>query len=116
MLETTSTAAAPAGVTGLPLRNDEVLGGDVIVKVVLLTVILLAGAYLVLRLYARRLGGMTAKSRDILDCESSLALSARTKAYVLRVQDVRVLVVESPTGSSSVVIGKVADAETGGSE
>lgn len=105
-----SVAPSNAGASSLPLRRDEVLGVDVLAKVIFLTVLLLAAAYFLLRFYARNTGAGKKAEKSLLQYETGMRLSARTRAYVLRVDNVRVLVTESPAGISTLAIGKVDDA------
>lgn len=112
---TLETTAPDAGTSpsSLPLRHDDVLGADVVVKVLLLTALLLGAAYLALRFYARKFGSAVSAEKTVLSCEAVLRLSPRTRAYVLLVDGVRILVTESPTGTSSVLVGR-ADAPDSG--
>jgi flagellar biogenesis protein FliO len=112
MLEAVVPAATPLP-SALPLRHDDVLGADVLVKVLFLTALLLGAAYLVLRFYARKFESKISAEKVVLRCEAVLRLSPRLRAYLLVVDDVQILVTESPTGTSSIIVGKSATPDTG---
>lgn len=110
MLPLLAAIAAPAPVTGLPLRNDDVLSTALMLKVLLFTGLLLVGAYFLLRFYARYRNGpssATEKESPPLQCRSALRLSTRTKVYLLQVGDTPVLVTESTSGSQTQVLSAV---------
>ena len=112
MLPVLAVTAAPVPAAGLPLRHDDVLSMALMLKVLLVTGLLLLAAYLVLRFYARRQGGILAApaERPSLQCHSALRLSTRTRVYLVQVGATRVLVTESGGASQSLVLPDVASA------
>lgn len=105
-LSVLTVTAVPAPAAGLPLRHDDVLSMALLLKVLLVTGLLLLCAYLVLRFYARRQGGVLAAPAEPppLQCHSALRLSTRTRVYLVQVGATRVLVTESGNGSQSLVL------------
>lgn len=84
----------------LPLRQDDPVSLLFMTKVLLVTAVLLAITYVVLRGYARRRGQRyIAADRPELQCTSVLRLSAKTRVYLLRSSQSEVLITESVTGT-----------------
>lgn len=100
-----SVASLPAEATLLPLRTDDPVSLALIIKVMLITALLLAAVYLVLRWYAKRsnLGGVVGEQAQ-LQCTTALRLSARTKVYLLKTASAELLVAESLTGTTVTVL------------
>lgn len=100
-----SVASLPAEATPLALRTDDPVSLALIIKVMLITALLLAAVYLVLRWYAKRgnLGGLPDQQAQ-LQCTSALRLSARTKVYLLKTASAELLVAESLTGTTVTVL------------
>lgn len=89
----------------LPLRQDDPVSFALIIKVMLITVVLLAIVYVVLRLYARRHAIAPAQSSAVaLQCTQALRLSTKTKVYLLQVDGKQVLVTEHLNGSTTTVL------------
>jgi hypothetical protein len=90
---------------GLPLRQDDPVSLVFITKAMLITVILLAVTYLVLRWYARRSGVMSVSAEPTeLRCVTALRLSTKTKIYLLKSDTTDVLVTESATGTTVTIL------------
>jgi len=91
---------------GLPLRQDDPLSFILMIKVMLITALLLAVVYLVMRWYARRhvtpLG--TSLSPVDLQCVRALRLSTKTKVYLLKTETSQVLVTESSNGATVTIL------------
>lgn len=106
MLSLLAVPTAPTPITGLPLRQDDVLSMALMLKVLLVMGLLLLCAYFLLRFYARYQGGRASASAEFpaLQCRSALRLSTRTKVYLLQVGDISVLVTESTSGSQSQIL------------
>ena len=102
---TPSAASLPAETTLLPLRTDDPVSLALIIKVMLITALLLAAVYLVLRWYAKRgnIGGVVGEQAQ-LQCTTALRLSARTKVYLLKTASAELLVAESLTGTTVTVL------------
>ena len=100
-----SVASLPAEATPLALRTDDPVSLALIIKVMLITALLLAAVYLVLRWYAKRgnLGGLPGQQAQ-LHCTAALRLSARTKVYLLKTPSAELLVAESLTGTTVTVL------------
>lgn len=98
-------ASLPLEATQLPLRTDDPVSLALIIKVMLLTALLLAAVYLVLRWYAKRgnLGGLPGQQAQ-LQCTTALRLSARTKVYLLKTASAELLVAESLTGTTVTLL------------
>ncbi len=78
-----------------------------IIKVMLITAVLLAIVYVVLRLYARRHAIVPTQPTAVpLQCSSALRLSTKTKVYLLKVNGAHVLVTEHLNGATTTVLGK----------
>lgn len=103
-----STALTPA-TSALPLRQDDPISLVFIIKVMLITAILLAVVYVVLRWFASRSGpgGRTAAKTD-LQCTTALRLSSRTRVYLIESGASRVLVTESSNGATVTVLAEGA--------
>lgn len=97
--------ALQAQVSSLPLRQDDPVSWALMIKVLLITVILLAMTYAGLRWYARRPshGNQTAMRTD-LQCTAVLRLSPRTKVYLVRSDKSELLITESPTGNTVTLL------------
>jgi flagellar biogenesis protein FliO len=94
-----------AQASALPLRQDDPVSFALIIKVMLITVMLLAIAYVVLRWYARRHAIAPAQPSAItLQCTSALRLSTKTKVYLLKVDGAHVLVTEHLNGATTTVL------------
>lgn len=94
-----------AQVTTLPLRQDDPVSFALIIKVMLITVVLLAIAYVVLRVYARRHAIAPAHQSVIaLQCTQALRLSTKTKVYLLLVDGKQVLVTEHLNGATTTIL------------
>ncbi len=100
-----SVASLPVEATQLALRTDDPVSLALIIKVMLITALLLAAVYLVLRWYAKRgnLGVLPAQQAQ-LQCTTALRLSARTKVYLLKTASADLLVAESLTGTTVTVL------------
>lgn len=100
-----SVASLPAEATPLALRTDDPVSLALIIKVMLITALLLAAVYLVLRWYAKRgnLGGLPDQQAQ-LHCTAALRLSTRTKVYLLKTPSAELLVAESLTGTTVTVL------------
>jgi flagellar biogenesis protein FliO len=89
----------------LPLRQDDPVSFALIIKVMLITVVLLAIVYVVLRLYARRHAIAPAQPSAVaLQCTQALRLSTKTKVYLLLVDGKQVLVTEHLNGATTTVL------------
>jgi flagellar biogenesis protein FliO len=89
----------------LPLRTDDPVSLALITKVMLVTALLLALVYLLLRWYAKRgnLAGSSSQAAQ-LQCAASLRLSGRTKVYLLKTPSAELLVAESLTGTTVTLL------------
>lgn len=105
LAENHGAASAAIGASQLPLRTDDPVSLALIIKVMLITALLLAAVYLVLRWYAKRgnLGGLPGQQAQ-LQCTAALRLSARTKVYLLKTPSAELLVAESLTGTTVTVL------------
>lgn len=95
---TSETVAQPLG---LALRQDDPLSFMLMIKVMLITAVLLALVYGVMRWHARRQAGSsgTLASPTELHCVRALRLSTKTKVYLLKTETSQVLVTESSNGA-----------------
>ncbi|MFZ6044720.1 hypothetical protein ACFW0H_01130 [Pseudomonas sp. CR3202] len=117
-------AIAPRlGYPGVPVLRHHLWGDSIddpaslalVIKVMLITVILLAVAYVVLRWFARRAGVEAAKSSQAeLQCSVALRLSAKTKVYLLTAGTTQVLVTESTNGATLTTLSSEVDATNWG--
>lgn len=100
----TSETVTPS--LGLPLRQDDPLSFVLMIKVMLITVLLLAIVYVVMRWYARRHVRNTDLSpvASELQCGRALRLSTKTKVYLLNTETAQVLVTESSNGATVTVL------------
>jgi flagellar biogenesis protein FliO len=98
-------ANLPVEATQLPLRTDDPVSLALIIKVMLITALLLAAVYLLLRWYAKRgnLGGLPGQQAQ-LQCTAALRLSTRTKVYMVKTATAELLVAESLTGTTVTVL------------
>jgi flagellar biogenesis protein FliO len=105
LAENHGAASAAIEASQLPLRTDDPVSLALIIKVMLITALLLAAVYLVLRWYAKRgnLGGLPGQQAQ-LHCTAALRLSARTKVYLLKTPSAELLVAESLTGTTVTVL------------
>jgi flagellar biogenesis protein FliO len=95
---TSETVAQPLG---LALRQDDPLSFMLMIKVMLITAVLLAVVYGVMRWYAQRHAGAgsTLAGPTDLQCVRALRLSTKTKVYLLKTETSQVLVTESSNGA-----------------
>lgn len=102
---TSETVTQPLG---LPLRQDDPLSFALMIKVMLITVFLLAMVYVVMRWYARRnLGTVnTAPAPAELQCVRALRLSTKTKVYLIKTETSQVLLTESSNGATVTVLSQ----------
>ncbi|WP_223528559.1 hypothetical protein [Pseudomonas sp. A-RE-23] len=95
---TSETVAPPLG---LALRQDDPLSFMLMIKVMLITAVLLAVVYGVMRWYAQRhaSAGSTLAGPTELQCVRALRLSTKTKVYLLKTETSQILVTESSNGA-----------------
>lgn len=87
------------------LRQDGPVTPMLMLKVVVVTAVLLAITYAVLRAYARRKGGCDqAHDRPRLVCNAALRLSAKTRVYLVHASSTEVLITESASGISVMLL------------
>ena len=100
---TSETAAQPLG---LALRQDDPLSFVLMIKVMLITAVLLALVYGVMRWYARRQAGTGSPlaGPSELQCVRVLRLSTKTKVYLLKTETSQVLVTESSNGATVTLL------------
>lgn len=81
------------------------------IKVLLVTAVLLAIVYWVMRWYAKRqaTGGASAPTTQ-LNCTRALRLSNKTKVYLVHADGAQVLVTESSNGATVTVLSQSASA------
>lgn len=112
-----SEAPVPAQVAGTPLqlRYDDPIALMPFIKVLLITALLLAVVYVVLRWYARRGGAGTTgdNTRPELQCAAALRLSPRTKVYLVKTPTAQLLITETATGSTVTSLPAAAIAPAG---
>lgn len=98
------TASAPAIPSGLPLRQDDPVSFGLGLKVMLITALLLAIVYVVLRWAAQRnrLPGLLGQPE--LQCTRALRLSAKTRVYLLKSGNTEMVVTESANGATLTVL------------
>lgn len=90
-----------AEAVNLPLRTEDPVSFALMLKVMLITALLLAVVYVVLRWYAQRANiGPGSVAQNAVQCTATLRLSARTKVYLLNAAGNQVLVTETSTGVS----------------
>ena len=98
-------AAVQTQISTLPLRQDDPVSWIFLIKVLLITAILLLITYAGLRWYAhRQRQSPQIGARPELQCTSALRLSSRTKIYLVRSNKSEVLITESSTGTSAIVL------------
>jgi flagellar biogenesis protein FliO len=102
-----TTPLTPAA-SALPLRQDDPISLMFIIKVMLITAILLAVVYVVLRWFARRSGPVGLTQKTDLQCTTALRLSSRTRVYLIESGASRVLVTESSNGATVTVLAEGA--------
>lgn len=96
---------------GLPLRQDDPVSFVLMIKVLLVTALLLAIVYLVMRWYAKRQAtGSASTPTTELNCTRALRLSTKTKVYLVRADGAQVLVTESSNGATVTVLSQSASA------
>lgn len=96
---------------GLPLRQDDPLSFVLMIKVLLVTALLLAIVYVVMRWYAKRQApGNASVACSPLNCTRALRLSSKTKVYLLSAEGAQVLVTESSNGATVTVLGQSVSA------
>jgi len=102
---TSETVTQPLG---LPLRQDDPLSFVLMIKVMLVTALLLAMVYVVMRWYARSHVGIASASPGPaeLQCVRALRLSTKTKVYLLKTETSQVLVTESPNGTTVTILSQ----------
>ena len=101
---TPETVAQPLA---LPLRQDDPLSFILVIKIMLITVLLLAIVYVGLRWYARRhaaIAGTLTSAPVGLQCVRALRLSTKTKVYLVTTETSQVLVTESSNGATVTVL------------
>ncbi|MDR8386127.1 MULTISPECIES: hypothetical protein [Pseudomonas] len=100
---TSETVAQPLG---LALRQDDPLSFMLMIKVMLITAVLLAVVYGVMRWYARRHAGADSPlaGPTELQCVRALRLSTKTKVYLLKTETSQVLVTESSNGATVTLL------------
>ncbi|SFL03589.1 hypothetical protein [Pseudomonas sp. NFACC46-3] len=100
---TSETVAQPLG---LALRQDDPLSFVLMIKVMLITAVLLAVVYGVMRWYARRQVGTGKPLADLteLHCVRAVRLSTKTKVYLLKTETSQVLVTESSNGATVTLL------------
>jgi flagellar biogenesis protein FliO len=110
---TSETVTPPLG---LPLRQDDPLSFVLMIKVMLITVLLLAIVYLVMRWYARRhvRAADFSPGASELQCGRALRLSTKTKVYLLNTETAQVLVTESSNGATVTVLPASSSSSTPG--
>ncbi|NWB95802.1 hypothetical protein HX882_07880 [Pseudomonas gingeri] len=88
------------------MRQDDPLSFVLMIKVMLITVLLLALVYVGLRWYARRHARTVEASpgQVELQCGRALRLSTKTKVYLLKTDTAQVLVTESSNGATVTVL------------
>lgn len=97
----------------LALRTDEVISLAFVVKLIAVMIVLLVLLYAVLRFLSRHVNKAdAARPLARMEKEHALRLSARTTAHLLRVDNTRLLVVESATGIAISVISGPPLADT----
>ncbi|KWU52870.1 flagellar biosynthetic protein FliO [Pseudomonas palleroniana] len=105
---TTQIASQPLG---LPLRQDDPLSSVLMIKMLLVTALLLAIVYLVMRWYAKRQAtGSTSAPTTELNCTRALRLSTKTKVYLVSADGAQVLVTESSNGATVTVLSQSGSA------
>lgn len=105
---TTEFTAQPLG---LPLRQDDPVSFVLMIKVLLITAILLAIVYGIMRWYAKRqVTGSASAPTTELNCTRALRLSTKTKVYLVRADGAQVLVTESSNGATVTVLSHSAPA------
>lgn len=89
----------------LALRHDDGISFGMGLKVMLITALLLALAYVVLRWVAQRQhrpAGLSGQPE--LRCSQALRLSAKTRVYLLQAGDTRLVLTESASGAALTVL------------
>lgn len=98
---------ACAAETALPLRTDNIMGIDDVLRIAVVLVLLLAATSAALWWYQRRFGrlppGFSARKPEI-ELIARQRLSARTQVFVIRRGAQEFLVTESPSGTTTLVI------------
>jgi flagellar biogenesis protein FliO len=91
---------------GLALRQDDPLSLVLMIKVMLITALLLALVYFLMRWYARRHASVAdaLPGPAQLQCVRALRLSTKTKVYLLKTETSQVLVTESSNGATVTVL------------
>lgn len=105
---------SPLQFSALPLRHDDPISMLLVIKTLVVMSLLLGITYLVLRWYAGRKGQGVAKAESTaLTCTSVLRLSPKTKVYLVKSDKTQILITETSTGATALVLPSVATPDAG---